>query len=44
MDYYKENYKEYFERTFSLDPSSFLSSVAERLSNEAQKKELLVLN
>jgi len=32
MDYYKENYKEYFDRTFSLDPSSFLSPVAERLS------------
>jgi len=33
MDYYKENYKEYFDRTFSLDPSSFLSPVAERLSS-----------
>ena len=35
MDYYKENYKEYFDRTFSLDPSSFLAPVAERLSNGA---------
>ena len=35
MDYYKENYKEYFDRTFSLDPSSFLGPVAERLSNGA---------
>ena len=35
MDYYKENYKEYFDRTFSLDPSSFLAPVAERLSSGA---------
>ena len=35
MDYYKENHKEYFDRTFSLDPSSFLSPVAEILSSGA---------
>jgi len=35
MDYYKENFKEYFDRTFSLDPSSFLAPVAERLSSGA---------
>jgi len=35
MDYYKENPKEYFDRTFSIDPSSFLGSVAERLSSGA---------
>jgi len=35
MNYYKENPKEYFERTFSLDPSSFLAPVAERLSSGA---------
>jgi len=35
MDYYKENSKEYFERTFFLDPSSFLEAVAERLSSGA---------
>ena len=35
MDYYKENYKEYFDRTFLLDPSSFLAPVAERLSSGA---------
>ena len=35
MDYYKENYKEYFDRTFSLDPSSFLGPVVERLSSGA---------
>ncbi len=35
MDYYKENSKEYFSRTFSLDPSSFLAPLAERLSNGA---------
>ena len=35
MDYYKENYKEYFDRTFLLDPSSFLGPVSERLSSGA---------
>ena len=35
MDFYKENPKEYFDRTFSLDPSSFLAPVAERLSSGA---------
>ncbi len=35
MNYYKENAKEYFDRTFSLDPSSFLEPVAERLSSGA---------
>lgn len=35
MNYYKENSKEYFDRTFSLDPSSFLAPVAEKLSSGA---------
>jgi len=35
MNYYEENPKEYFNRTFTLDPSSFLGPVAERLSNGA---------
>ncbi len=35
MDYYTENPNEYFDRTFSLDPSSFLGPVAERLSSGA---------
>ncbi len=35
MNYYKENPREYFERTFSIDPSSFLGPVAGRLSNGA---------
>ena len=35
MNYYNENHKEYFDRTFSLDPSSFLAPLAERLSNGA---------
>ena len=35
MDYYTDHPKEYFDRTFSLDPSSFLNPVAERLSSGA---------
>ena len=35
MNYYNENHKEYFDRTFSLDPSSFLAPLAERLSSGA---------
>ena len=35
MNYYTENPKEYFDRTFSLNPSSFLGPVAERLSSGA---------
>jgi len=31
-DFYRENHKKYFERTFSLDPSSFLSPLAAKLS------------
>lgn len=34
-DYYQENYKAYHEKTFSIDPSSFLTPLAQRLSAEA---------
>ena len=30
-DYYHKNYKAYHEKTFSIDPSSFLQPLAERL-------------
>jgi len=31
-DFYRENHREYFERTFNIDPSTFLSSLAAKLS------------
>jgi SAM-dependent methyltransferase len=34
-DYYQENYKAYHEKTFSIDPSSFLRPLAQRLPAEA---------
>jgi SAM-dependent methyltransferase len=34
-DYYQKNYKAYHEKTFSIDPSSFLSPLAQRLSADA---------
>jgi len=34
-DYYQKNYKAYHEKTFSIDPSSFLASLAQRLPPEA---------
>ena len=34
-DYYQENYKVYHEKTFSIDPSSFLAPLAQRLPPEA---------
>jgi 2-polyprenyl-3-methyl-5-hydroxy-6-metoxy-1,4-benzoquinol methylase len=34
-DYYQENYKAYHEKTFSIDPSSFLEPLAGRLPPEA---------
>ena len=34
-DYYQENYKAYHEKTFSIDPSSFLEPLARRLPPEA---------
>ena len=34
-DFYKENYKAYHEKTFSIDPSSFLEPLARRLPTEA---------
>ncbi|MBU0698117.1 MAG: class I SAM-dependent methyltransferase, partial [Proteobacteria bacterium] len=34
-DYYQENYQAYHEKTFSIDPSSFLDPLAARLSPEA---------
>ena len=34
-DFYKENYKAYHEKTFSIDPSSFLEPLARRLPAEA---------
>ena len=34
-DYYQENYKAYHEKTFSIDPSSFLTPLAQRLPAEA---------
>ncbi len=34
-DYYQENYKAYVEKTFSIDPSSFLEPLARRLPPEA---------
>jgi len=34
-DYYQENYKVYHEKTFSIDPSSFLEPLAQRLPAKA---------
>ncbi len=34
-DYYQINYKAYHEKTFSIDPSSFLGPLAQRLPPEA---------
>jgi len=34
-DYYQKNYKAYHEKTFSIDPSSFLAPLAQRLPAEA---------
>ena len=34
-DYYQNNYKAYHEKTFSIDPSSFLAPLAQRLPPEA---------
>ncbi len=31
-DYYRENHEKYFERTFNIDPSSFLSPIAAELA------------
>ena len=35
QDFYQENYKAYHEKTFSIDPSSFLTPLAQRLPAEA---------
>ena len=34
-DYYQKNYNAYHEKTFSIDPSSFLTPLAQRLPAEA---------
>ena len=34
-DYYQKNYKAYHEKTFSIDPSSFLDPFAKRLPGDA---------
>ncbi len=34
-DYYQKNYKAYHEKTFSIDPSSFLKPLAQRLPAKA---------
>ena len=34
-DYYQKNYKAYHEKTFSIDPTSFLAPLAQRLPPEA---------
>ncbi|MFO7972749.1 MAG: class I SAM-dependent methyltransferase [Desulfobacterales bacterium] len=34
-DYYQKNYNAYHEKTFSMDPSSFLAPLAQRLPAEA---------
>jgi len=31
-DFYRENHREYFERTFNIDPSTFLSTLAAKLT------------
>ena len=35
QDYYQKNYQAYHEKTFSIDPSSFLKPLAQRLPAEA---------
>jgi len=30
-DFYRENHREYFERTFNIDPSTFLSQLVAKL-------------
>ena len=35
QNYYQKNYRAYHEKTFSIDPSSFLSPLAKRLPPEA---------
>ena len=35
LDYYQKNYKVYHEKTFSIDPSSFLAPLAQGLPPEA---------
>jgi len=35
LDYYQKNYKAYHEKTFSIDPSSFLEPLARWLPSEA---------
>jgi len=35
QDYYQKNYKAYHEKTFSIDPTSFLKPLARRLPPEA---------
>lgn len=35
IDFYRKNYKAYHEKTFSIDPSSFLEPLARRLPTEA---------
>ena len=34
-DYYQKNYKAYHEKTFSIDPTSFLAPLAQKLSADA---------
>jgi len=34
-DFYQKNYKAYYEKTFSIDPTSFLAPLAQRLPAEA---------
>ena len=34
-DFYQENFKAYHQKTFSIDPSSFLEPLARRLPAEA---------
>jgi len=35
LDFYQNNYKAYHQKTFSIDPSSFLAPLAQRLPPEA---------
>ncbi len=37
-DFYRENHREYFERTFNIDPSTFLSPLAARLSSKRMNR------
>ena len=36
VDFYQKNHKEYFESTVGIDPSTFLSPLADRLSPGAK--------